>query len=262
MTSKKDERAARAEAMRKELERSAKRQRNLITITILGVVAVLIGLAWWAIETTRPHYEGDVITPSGATEDFGIVYDAKAAGVPEPTTKPVVVELYEDFQCPACRAFEKTSGPQVFDLVKAGKVTVVFKPWSFLDPRASLNEYSHRSTNVALLVLEKAGAAKYLEFHNYLYDNQPQEHTAGPSDKELIAAAKSIGVVVDEEAVKNRKFFPWIDAARDAGEKRGVTGTPAIFVAGDQVFGAKDSNGNPSSPTIADILKAIADAAK
>lgn len=262
MTSKKEERAARAEAMRKELNRSAKRQRNLITIAILVIVAALIGLAWWAIETSRPHYEGDVITPKGATKDFGIVYDAEAAGAPEPKTKPVVVEIYEDFQCPACRAFEKSSGPQLFSMVKTGTVTVVMKPWSFLDPRASLNEYSHRSTNVALLVLEKAGAAKYLEFHDYLFANQPAEHTAGPSDKELIAAAKGIGVVIDEAAVKNRKFFPWIDAAREAGDKRGVTGTPAIFVAGEQVLGPKDANGTPSSPTIADILKAIAGAAK
>lgn len=235
MTNKREERAARAEQMRKELERSAKRQRNLITIAILVVVTVLIAVAWWGIETSRPHYQKDVITPKGATASYGIVYDAAAAGATPPKKAPPTIELYEDFQCPVCQQFEATSGAAVQALVKSGKATVIFKPWSFLDPKASLNEYSHRSTNVALLVLEKGGVEKFVEFHDYLYAHQPDENTAGPSDKELIAAAKSLGVNVDEQAVKDRKFFPWIDAAMTAGEKRGVTGTPTVYVAGKKL---------------------------
>jgi protein-disulfide isomerase len=263
MTSKREDRAARAEQMRKDRERSAKRQRSVISIAVLVVVAALIALAAWAIETSRPHYEGDVIRPHGATKDYGIVYDAVAAGATAPKTKPVTVEFYEDFQCPACLQFEQTSAPTLIGLVKTGKITVVFKPWSFLDGMGrSLNEYSHRSTNVALLVLEKGGAAKYFAFHNYLYAHQPDENTAGPSDNELIAAAKTLGVTVDARAVKDRKFFPWIDAARKAGTKRGVTSTPSLFVDGKQVLGPKDQNGNPTAPSLALILQAIDQATK
>ena len=99
--------------------------------------------------------ETKVIEPKGVV-DGGVPY------VPEtppanPAANPVVVETYEDFQCPGCAAFELNtntpSGVSNGDWLRAqadtGRISLRFKPYSFLDG-ASTNAYSSRAMNVAM----------------------------------------------------------------------------------------------------------------
>ena len=256
MANERQERAARAEQMRKEREKADRRQRNLISVAIVVVVVALIAVGGYAVKKASDEREPEkaVITPKGATKDFGIVYTAEDAGGTVPTgTKPVSVELYEDFQCPACLQFEQQSSAFLRDQVKSGAITITYRPFSFLDENgASPNEYSHRSTSVALCALDGGGVTEYVKAHDYLYANQPQEGTPGPENKELYESFNSSGIKVDESCVLKERFVPWVNKAKAAGEDRGVDSTPTVFVGGKQV----------KAPTPDTLQKAIAAAKK
>ncbi len=222
-------RAERAEQMRKEREKAAKRQRNAITGTIVVVVIALVGLAAWGISTASGG------NPSAA---WSVTYSPEDAGAPAATDgyEPVVVELYEDFQCPACQALESAFGSELQNRVAAGDITLQFHPFSFLDERGmSPNDYSKRATNAAICVYEEYGAASYKTFHDYLYTAQPQEGTPGPEDEDLIAAADSMGFTGLDSCITERTYFDRIKSAKEAGGDRGVNATPTIFIGGEKV---------------------------
>lgn len=236
MSKDRQQRAARAEQMRKEREKAAKRQRSVITGAIVVVVIALVALAGYGIST---------INGDNAPEAFSIEYTAADAGGSDTDAtatdtpadyEPVVVEMYEDFQCPACQALEQVYGEQLQTLVASGDITIKYHPFSFLDERGgSPNEYSKRSTNAAICVYEEYDAAAYKTFHDYLYANQPSEGSPGPEDEDLIAAAESLGFTGIDSCVTDHTYFDRIQKAKEAGGERGVTGTPTIYIDDEQV---------------------------
>ncbi len=237
MANDRQQRAARAEQMRKERAKADKKQRNLITVGIVGVVAVLVVLAGFAITSISGDNAKDTAlnTPANVTDDYGVVYDAEAAGG-EPSTDPVSVELYEDFQCPGCQQFEANAGDFLKQQVESGAIEITYRPFSFLDDLGgSPNEYSARSTNLAICALDAGGVEDYVKVHDYLYANQPTEGQAGPENADLITAAEGLGITGIDECVRTERFSRWIDDAKNAGTAEGVTGTPTVFVAGEPV---------------------------
>ncbi|KQO39879.1 thioredoxin domain-containing protein [Aeromicrobium sp. Leaf245] len=234
-----NDRKQRAEQMRKEREKAEKRQRNVITVAIVVVVIALVAVGGYAIKTTSDQNakNTDLVAPKNATEDYGIVYDTAAAGG-EATAdaEPVEVELYEDFQCPACRSFEQASGAFLKQQVESGAITIVYRPFSFLDGQ-SLNEYSSRSTNAAICALDSGGVEDYVAVHDYLYANQPDEGTAGPENSALVEALDGLGITGVEQCVKTEKFVPWIEKAKETAQDgdREVSGTPTVYVGGKKV---------------------------
>jgi protein-disulfide isomerase len=250
-------RAARAEQMRKEREKADRKQRNVITIGIVVVVIALVAVGGWGIKAASDSNKKntDVVQPKNATKDFGIVYSPEVAGgtVPE-GTKPVSIEVYEDFQCPICQQFEAANGSFLKDQVNSGAISITYRPFSFLDDiGGSPNDYSKRSTNAALCVLDQGGVADYLKVHDYLYANQPDEGTAGPENGDLVKAVDELGFKGLDSCIKTEKFVPWVKEARDtaASSDRKVSGTPTVYVGGKQVE-------NPNQQT----LQAAIDAAK
>jgi protein-disulfide isomerase len=253
VSNERQQRAARAEQMRKEREKADRKQRNLITVGIVVIVIALIAVGGWGIKAASDSNKKvtDVIQPANATKDFGIVYTTQDAGgtVPAGTT-PVSVEMYEDFQCPACLQFEQQSSDFLKAQIASGAITITYRPFSFLDS-SSLNEYSSRSTNVAICALDQGGVKDYVKVHDYLYANQPQEGTAGPENADLIDAMKGIGITGIDSCVKTEKFIPWIEAAKDAGSKNDVSSTPTVLVAGKVLA-------NPNPQTLQTAITAAA----
>lgn len=255
MSNDRSQRAARAEQMRKERQKADKRQRNVITIAIVAVVVLLIGIGGYGIsQASKDNAKStDLVYPANSDKStFGFDYTAADAGgtAAAPDTKPVTVTITEDFQCPACRAFEEQSGAYLDDLVKKGEITIDYRPISFLD-RASQNEFSSRAANAAMCVLNEGGVSAYKKFHDIVYANQPEEGTAGPEDDVLIDWAKQAGVTGVDACINKQVYGPWVEKAYDKAVDDGFSATPWVRVDGMDI-----ESPNPQT------LQAAIDAAK
>ena len=260
MTNGREERATRAEQMRKDRERAEKRQRNLITVGIVAVVVALIAVAAVAFKTESDKRAAntELTPPAGATKEYGVVYTPKDAG--GTAQKDVVrVVIYEDMQCPVCQRFEQANGQYLASAVKKGEIEVEYRFLAFLDDLgASPNEYSRRAANAVLCAREEGGPGQFKQLHDLLYANQPEEKTFGPEDNQLVESAVAVGLKQDaaESCILKQRYVPWLEQATDAMAKAKVTGTPTVRVDGKDVKGT-----GGSIPTMLDIQKAV-DAAK
>jgi hypothetical protein len=83
------------------------------------------------------------VLPAGATA-AGVVVGV-VVGNPD---APVTIDLYLDFQCPACAQYEQQAGATIDELVGSGQAMVVYHPVAYLNRFAS-TQYSSRSSAAA-----------------------------------------------------------------------------------------------------------------
>lgn len=257
MSNERQDRAARAEQMRREREKADKRQRNGITIAIVVVVLALIAGGGFAIKKASDQGKRStaLVTPKNTTKDYGIVYDTKVA-TGKAAKDPVTVILYEDFQCPACKAFEAADGPFLKQAVASGDITIEYRPISFLDS-AVTDEYSSRALNMAMCLLDTTDVKTYTALHDLLYLEQSPESGPGLTDAKLADIAKQAGAGDLTTCIKSRKFDPWLRDSTTAFGKAGYTGSPTVVIDGKKVEGPVQ-NGQSSLPRVEDLQKAIA----
>lgn len=142
---------------------------------------------------------------------------------------PVTVEVYIDFLCPFCRAFEEQSGPALDAMAAERTITLVHHPLGFLD-RLSTTRYSSRASAASGCASDHA---RFDAYAKALFANQPPEGGPGLADEELIALGRSIGL--DDafaRCVTDHMYLPWTEYVTARALGRGVSGTPSVFVEG------------------------------
>jgi protein-disulfide isomerase len=220
----------RAEEIRRMKAQQAAAERRRRSLFIGGAVLVLIGIVVAVaigIQSGRSD-ETSGSAPEGATSDFGV-----PRGEPD---APVNVVVYEDFQCPACKAVEELVGSTLTTYVDDGTANVEYRPIAFLDDMSS-TDYSTRASVTAACTLDSSGPETWLALHDLLFAEQPAEQTAGLSDDQLADLASEAGA--DRDAVSDCQeagtFEGWVAAATEQASKDNVTKTPTYFVDGEEV---------------------------
>ncbi len=217
------DRQRRRVALERAREQEQSRRRKERTIRLLAVLAVLVVVAGGTVfalvrsrTSTRGPYPAAATGPGG-----GIVIGPK-------TGKVAVLDIYEDFQCPFCAAFEKASGPAIQAAAAAGKLRVVYHPVSFL------GQESVRAANAAGCASDEG---KYAAFHNALYAHQPAEGTGGYTLPDLINLGLSTGVSSASfaQCVTSMKYLGWVNAVQQNFDKSGYRGTPTVVLNGRQL---------------------------
>lgn len=196
---------------------------------VLGVAAVLTlagcGHGHPPAET-RPVFEGAEKLP----EKLG--KDGTTIRVGDPDAK-VTVHLYEDPRCPVCEEFETTGGsPRLREATLARRAVTEYTLASFLDDRLG-GSGSKKAVNALRAALAQG---KFVEYHEVLYANQPEETVDGFTDARLLALAGQVEGLRGPEfdaAVKTMKYRSFVAASEAAYERAG---------------GAKDPKG-PGTPT-------------
>ncbi|HEY0400786.1 MAG TPA: thioredoxin domain-containing protein, partial [Blastococcus sp.] len=149
----------------------AERRRRTVLGGVVAAVAVLVALvAVIVVQTHRTSTSANAAVPANTVD--GTVISVGSADA------PVTVDLYEDFQCPNCKAFEDSSGKTLAQLVSAGTVQARYHGMAFLDTSANGN-YSTRALNAAAVVVATAGPNAFQAFHDLLYAHQPAEGGSG-----------------------------------------------------------------------------------
>jgi protein-disulfide isomerase len=215
-------------AQQEAARRQAKQQRILVAVAavvILGLVAAIIFVVVRAMggdDSTAAG--GEVVPPANITSDGAIPVGQDGA--------PVSVEIYYDYMCPACGAFEAANGDELDQLVDEGTARLELRPISFLDRFSSGTEYSTRSANAIATVADQAPEAVW-PFHAALYDAQPEEGSSGLSDEEIAEIATDAGVPADVvDAFDDRTHEGWVAEVTEAAFDSGVEGTPTVKIDG------------------------------
>ena len=211
---------------RAKMQREQRRQRMII-IGLIGLGAVLLVLAI-ALPQLRSVDDIITVTPAALPQADGL-------SVGDPNA-PVTIDIFEDFQCPACQFFTESIEPLVIEnLVASGKARYVFHNYSFLDGNgAGSNGESDKAANASMCANEQG---KFWEMHSIMYANWNGENQGAFSDRRLQAMAETLGLDIDafNTCFDANKYEAEIQADFDLGEEMGVTGTPTVFVNGARV---------------------------
>ena len=216
------QRAEKAAAALREKHRRERRRQILTVVGVLAAIALIVGGGFLVNSLRDPTKDVAEAAPAAGSASGVTIGDSSA---------PHKVVVYEDFLCPICGAFEKTSNTELAELADAGKVQVEYRPIVVLD---RFGPYSDRSALVFGVVLDKAGPEVAKAFHDLLYDNQPSEDGPYPSEDDLIELAGQAGADVDvvKAAVATDAATDWVTAANTAAQRAGVQGTPTVILDG------------------------------
>ncbi len=222
-----------------------KRQQRMTTLLWVGGVIVFIVLLFASptiYNNLKPAGSIVKITPTVHPMENG-------KGLGNPTAK-VKIEVYEDFQCPACREFSDAIEPQLLQstYITGGQVYYEFMQYPFLDQN-SITKESHQAANASMCALEQG---KFWDYHDILFANQNGENVGAFTDKRLQAFAESLGLDMTafDKCFKANTYSTEIETDYQKGVSAGVNSTPSVFLNGKEV--------SPGSiPTYQQIKSAI-----
>jgi protein-disulfide isomerase len=238
------EKVSKRQERRERMQRQQRRQR-LITIGLitLGAALVVLAVVW---PQFRPADDVIPVTPAALPNADGL-------SIGDPNA-PATIDVFEDFQCPACRNFTENTEPLIIqNLVATGKARYVFHNYPFLDDQAARKE-SDQAANASMCANEQD---KFWDMHNILYANWNGENLGAFNDRRLQTMAERIGLDMDafNSCFNANKYEAEIQADLQLGQEMGVSGTPSVFVNGRPVV---QGNQVPSYEMIAQAVNAIA----
>jgi protein-disulfide isomerase len=226
-----------------------KRQREQTRNRAISIGVVVVGALLLAFLFIYPNVKpiGEIvsITPGVYPQtDMNTMGDPNA---------PVKLDIWEDFQCPACKNFSADIEPLLIqNYVTTGKVYFIFHHYPFIDGGSPSGE-SHQAANASMCAGEQG---RFWDYKKILYANWIGENVGSFSDRKLAAFAESLVLDMDKfnECFNANTYKVQIDQDFKDGVDAGVTGTPAIFV--DGVFVVNPA-GEGYIPSYEDIAAAI-----
>ncbi|MBX3029980.1 MAG: thioredoxin domain-containing protein [Chloroflexi bacterium] len=146
---------------------------------------------------------------------------------------PVVIEVYEDFQCPYCQRFTFLVEPDLVETwVRPGHARLVFRDFAFL------GEESRWAAVAARLAAEQD---RFWPFHDLLFANLLGENVGSYTPDRLLLMGRMAGLDMEPfieglQVPAARERWAAIEAdVRNANATRGVNATPTVFVNGVRV---------------------------
>lgn len=144
---------------------------------------------------------------------------------------PVTIDLFEDFQCPACEAWSRNVFPSLAsNELAAGAVRIVFHDMAFLGAE---------STVAGRAAYAAAQQGRFWDMWATLYANQGSENSGAFSRARLIAMADRLGldVATFQSAMDSTAAGAAIEGSRADAARAGVTSTPTLIIEGRAFVG-------------------------
>ena len=213
--------------MSKRQLRRAKIRQSQIRSRMVTIGLVVIGALMVAFVLIYPNVKpvAEVVTAEPQSYPQA---DKNSLGDPN---APIKIDVFEDFQCPACRIFtQETEALVIENLVATGKVYYVFHNYPFIDGAGAGN--GGESDQAANAVMCASEQNKFWEMQGTIFANWNGENQGAYNDRRLTAFAEKTGLDMDafNACFKANKYKAEIQADFDFGNTLGVQGTPSIFV--------------------------------
>lgn len=143
----------------------------------------------------------------------------------DPSTAPITIIDFSDFQCYLCARYVKATEPLIRDTyIETGKVVLVFK---HLPNRG----FDSLGASIAAQCSHEQG--KFWEFHNILYENQKPIDSGWVNQENLKKfAAKLNGLDIEKfnECLDNQKYKEFVERDIDLGSSFGFQDTPSFVI--------------------------------
>ncbi|MFH1704363.1 MAG: thioredoxin domain-containing protein [Patescibacteria group bacterium] len=198
------------------MESAEKVQKIFLLGSIVLVVLIIGGLIW------------AVFPSGGAPKADGYTFNDDNDPSVGPGEADVIVRIYSDFQCPACRVAEAGF---LYALKTYGdKVRFIWKDF----PLQAIHQNSLLASNAARCAEAQGG---FWEYHDRLYeDQQSWENLASPSDLfSDYAQSLDMDRAAFDSCLAEKKYQTKISDDLAEGVKNGVDATPTFFI-GDKKF--------------------------
>lgn len=188
-------------------------EQKLISAIVVGAVILFGGLTFALMKSPS-----SVVTPGGA-----VTFNDTNAPVKGKTDSSVVVRMYSDFQCPACKLAE----PALRNTIAAFSDRVKFVWKDF--PLMTIHPNARAAANAARCA-EAQG--KFWEYHDRLFDGQdgwPAERD--PKDR-FMQFARETGLNEGEftACYNERRFDNKVMDDVKEGEANAVNSTPTFYI--------------------------------
>jgi protein-disulfide isomerase len=204
--------------------------------------ALLIGLAVIVFAVLQrpadPGPTGELVSPDNPiTAEVAALADGRTLGEAE---APVTVEIWSDFQCPACRVFAEDTEPGIIDdFVVPGTARLVYRDAAFQGQRGSNPNYDE-SVEAAAAARSAAEQDRFWQMHNWLFANWDGENEGAFRAERLreIAGAAGLDLTEYDASMASGVHQAEVRSETDEGIQMGINSTPTIIVNGTAYTGA------------------------
>lgn len=219
----------------------------VFTVAALLVGALVVGYALLS-RPTGPSV--DELAEPIATVPFGLS-DGRTLGKAE---APVTIDIWSDFQCPACRDLTRRLEPALVDnFVVPGTVRLVYHDAAFQGARAG-GAYDE-SVEAAAGARCAAEQGAFWHMHNWLFANWAGENEGAFAAPRLhaIAEGAELNMTDYDTCMATGDQQAAAQAETASAVAQGINQTPTLFVNEVKLVGV---------PTMADLSTVIAQAAQ
>ncbi len=235
---------------RAQSEAAERRRENMIrvvgSVVVLLVVGGLIAIGYLSGRAKDEAAAGPVPDPDApipASVDpttYGVPYGA--GWTADDADALPTLEIWEDYQCPACAAVEVAAGDDIKALADDGLVKLLLRPATFLDrvndpaDAATLNSSSRAAAAWGCAI----DAGRTGEYHSALFANHPASEGDGFTDQQLLDIGAQAGIEGEAQAqfaqcLADGTYLPWSANSQQAFNEAGVGGTPTGFLDGEEL---------------------------
>ena len=193
---------------------SDKGTRNLVIGLVVFIVAV--GIIFSFI-SNRASSNFAIPAAVSEADGYGIVLN--------PTATPTI-DVWVDYQCPACRTFEVLNGGYLNEVIAQKKAKVVFHPLTFIGAESII------AANAAACAADEN---KFVDMNLALFQNQGSSENSGRWQGDaMLAIGESIGIKSDsfKQCVREGNYVKWTRNVTEASARKNVNSTPTIRING------------------------------
>ena len=193
---------------------SDKGTRNLVIGMVVFIVAV--GIIFSFI-SNRASSNFAIPAAVSEADGYGIVLN--------PTATPTI-DVWVDYQCPACRTFEVLNGGYLNEIIAQKKAKVVFHPLTFIGTESII------AANAAACAADEN---KFVDMNLALFQNQAGSENSGKWQGDvMLAIGESIGIKSEsfKQCVREGNYVKWTRNVTDASASKNVNSTPTIRING------------------------------
>ncbi len=238
---------AQTEAAERRRERAIRIVGGLVVVLIVGG---LLAVGFFAgqddpADPAAPVASADpnAALPTGVSAPtYGVPYGSGWTSADEATLP--TLEIWEDFQCPACAQVEAASADGIKALADEGRVKLLYRPATFLDNGLAQDNAANGNPNSSARATSAWGCAvdagRTTEYHSAIFDIQPADEGVGFSDQQLIDLGSTVGIEDADLAtftscVQDGTYLGWAANSNQAFSESGAGGTPTAYLNGVEI---------------------------